>query len=461
MAEPNIRSLLSSSTVSILASCKQGARSCYSQHTHNRLHKGKAWRIVLAMGRKKKKELKPWCWYCDREFEDEKVLINHQKAKHFKCDLCTKKLNTAGGMVIHGQQVHKEVFKKVGNALPGRESVLIEIFGMEGVPEEDLQAHIDEVEARSGPSTKRTRVDVEVDQDALRQQLEQFRQKQQISQGVSQGVPSAMIHGIPPGMPLGMPPMMHHNIRHGMAPGMTPGMAPGMAPGMFNPAGMPPNFSGGMAFPQGRPPPPFPPYMGGPPFRPPFGANGIQPPWPPINGMPPPPGMMPGMPMPHFPGAPSPFNGAFRGPPRFPTPAAPPGSMPHPAHGAPMSASPVRPTHPPAVPLSVTSAFRPMGVPTRPPGAEAISLPPAAPTPVPVGLPSVAHTPVPVDSPSTAATAVSVTSAVTAATPAPKPVPKKTIEKLSLLIYSDSVLSLEEARAQYSKYRYGEEETHD
>ncbi|KAH6568204.1 hypothetical protein BASA62_005608 [Batrachochytrium salamandrivorans] len=129
------------------------------------------------MGRKKKKELKPWCWYCDREFEDEKVLINHQKAKHFKCDLCTKKLNTAGGMVIHGQQVHKEVFKKVGNALPGRESVLIEIFGMEGVPEEDLQAHIDEVEARSGPSTKRTRVDVEVDQDALRQQLEQFRQK--------------------------------------------------------------------------------------------------------------------------------------------------------------------------------------------------------------------------------------------------------------------------------------------
>jgi hypothetical protein len=49
--------------------------------------------------------------YCDREFEDEKVLINHQKAKHFKCDFCNKKLSTAGGMVIHLENVHKEVVR--------------------------------------------------------------------------------------------------------------------------------------------------------------------------------------------------------------------------------------------------------------------------------------------------------------------------------------------------------------
>ena len=35
------------------------------------------------MGRKKKKyeEEKPWCFYCDREFDDEKILIQHQRAK--------------------------------------------------------------------------------------------------------------------------------------------------------------------------------------------------------------------------------------------------------------------------------------------------------------------------------------------------------------------------------------------
>ena len=38
--------------------------------------------------KKRASELDAWCWYCDREFEDEKVLIEHQKAKHFKCSFC-------------------------------------------------------------------------------------------------------------------------------------------------------------------------------------------------------------------------------------------------------------------------------------------------------------------------------------------------------------------------------------
>lgn len=46
--------------------------------------------------------------YCERDFEDEKVLISHQRAKHFKCTRCSKKLNTAGGMRVHVVQVHKE-----------------------------------------------------------------------------------------------------------------------------------------------------------------------------------------------------------------------------------------------------------------------------------------------------------------------------------------------------------------
>jgi aspartate carbamoyltransferase regulatory subunit len=65
------------------------------------------------MGKKKKRaSSKVWCYYCDREFEDEKILVQHQKAKHFKCHVCHKKLSTAGGMAIHVLQVHKESVTK-------------------------------------------------------------------------------------------------------------------------------------------------------------------------------------------------------------------------------------------------------------------------------------------------------------------------------------------------------------
>ncbi|KAI1278803.1 BUB3-interacting and GLEBS motif-containing protein [Halotydeus destructor] len=93
------------------------------------------------MGRKKKKPSKPWCWYCNREFEDEKILIQHQKAKHFKCHVCHKKLYTGAGLAIHCMQVHKETIDKIPNALPNRNSVDIEIYGMDGIPEADIREH--------------------------------------------------------------------------------------------------------------------------------------------------------------------------------------------------------------------------------------------------------------------------------------------------------------------------------
>ncbi|KAJ7514321.1 hypothetical protein O6H91_23G039200 [Diphasiastrum complanatum] len=93
------------------------------------------------MGKKKKKVPKVWCYYCEREFEDEKILIQHQKAKHFKCHVCHKKLSTAGGMVVHVLQVHKESITKVPNSKPERESAELEIYGMEGIPAEILAAH--------------------------------------------------------------------------------------------------------------------------------------------------------------------------------------------------------------------------------------------------------------------------------------------------------------------------------
>lgn len=48
---------------------------------------------------------RPWCYYCERDFDDLKILINHQKAKHFKCERCGRRLNTAGGRTPLGQAI--------------------------------------------------------------------------------------------------------------------------------------------------------------------------------------------------------------------------------------------------------------------------------------------------------------------------------------------------------------------
>ncbi|KAK7967050.1 uncharacterized protein PG986_001327 [Apiospora aurea] len=84
---------------------------------------------------------RPWCYYCERDFEDLKLLISHQKAKHFKCDRCGRRLNTAGGLSVHMNQVHKESLSHVENALPNRQGLDVEIFGMEGIPEDVSQQH--------------------------------------------------------------------------------------------------------------------------------------------------------------------------------------------------------------------------------------------------------------------------------------------------------------------------------
>ncbi|RDD36963.1 BUB3-interacting and GLEBS motif-containing protein ZNF207 [Trichoplax sp. H2] len=111
------------------------------------------------MGRKKKKSVKPWCWYCGRDFEDEKILIQHQRAKHFKCPVCHKKLYTGPGLAIHCMQVHRETIKEIPNALPNRTNPEVEIYGTEGIPEEDAKARA----ARKGdvdePETKKAKSD--------------------------------------------------------------------------------------------------------------------------------------------------------------------------------------------------------------------------------------------------------------------------------------------------------------
>eukprot|EP00918_Siedleckia_nematoides_P092333 GHVU01202782.1.p1 GENE.GHVU01202782.1~~GHVU01202782.1.p1 ORF type:complete len:251 (+),score=47.45 GHVU01202782.1:169-921(+) len=110
------------------------------------------------MGRKKRRDfvLKPFCYYCNREFDDEKVLIQHQKAKHFKCQECSRKLDTATGLVVHMLQVHKETVNKVPNAIPGRDSPELIIHGMKGVPADVMQektAILEDERAAKQPKT--------------------------------------------------------------------------------------------------------------------------------------------------------------------------------------------------------------------------------------------------------------------------------------------------------------------
>ncbi|XP_069166591.1 BUB3-interacting and GLEBS motif-containing protein ZNF207-like isoform X6 [Procambarus clarkii] len=206
------------------------------------------------MGRKKKKQTKPWCWYCNREFDDEKILIQHQKAKHFKCHICHKKLYTGPGLSIHCMQVHKETIDKVPNALPNRNNIEIEIYGMEGIPEEDLKEHERQRAGRMGPGGRRQ--DEEDDDDS-----------QSSLPGQSNPPPPSVPSQGPPG-PMGpmmgpngpMMPMMGHMGPMGHMPPYMGG--PGMMGGPMGHLGPMP--------PPGGPPVANPPSTSQPPNKPLF-----------------------------------------------------------------------------------------------------------------------------------------------------------------------------------------------
>ena len=74
-------------------------------------------------------------WYCgtDRTFDDEVILVQHQRTKHFQCPTCHKKLTTATALKTHCLYVHKEEIHKVPNAKEGRDNFDFDIVGMDGV----------------------------------------------------------------------------------------------------------------------------------------------------------------------------------------------------------------------------------------------------------------------------------------------------------------------------------------
>ncbi|ETV99658.1 hypothetical protein H310_07726 [Aphanomyces invadans] len=215
------------------------------------------------MGKKKRREdgveetkiARIYCYYCERVFDDEKVLIMHQKARHFKCNYCNKKLSTASGMVVHVAQVHHETILHVPNAKPGKESVDVEVYGMEGVPGYNT------AKTATGPTNI-------MDDPVKRMRVE-----------------GGMLHAPP--QPMITPQLMH-------APTVPPAMMYPPRPPMMHmaaPTGYPFGVvpQGVVGAPPPRPPPP--PHLLRPPFPPPpgFAPAGAPPmtPFPP--GMRPPP----------------------------------------------------------------------------------------------------------------------------------------------------------------------------
>ncbi|XP_068574834.1 BUB3-interacting and GLEBS motif-containing protein ZNF207-like isoform X2 [Cebidichthys violaceus] len=217
------------------------------------------------MGRKKKKQMKPWCWYCNRDFDDEKILIQHQKAKHFKCHICHKKLYTGPGLAIHCMQVHKETIDGVPNAIPGRIDIELEIYGMEGIPEKDMEERRRALEQKNQETQKKKQNQDdsdEIDEDdepgpSFQQPAAVQPQAGYIPPMTQPGIPPGSgAPGIPPGSYSGIPPMMPGvpPMMPGMPP-LMPGMPPGMIPmgGLMPPGpGMPPMMPG---VPPGMPPP--------------------------------------------------------------------------------------------------------------------------------------------------------------------------------------------------------------
>lgn len=142
------------------------------------------------------------------------VLIQHQKARHFKCHLCPRRLNTAGGLAVHLGQVHKAEpgsyvhahSHSLENTLPGRSSFDIEIYGMVGVPEPDLREWMARRGARQAqqgaapqqPAPKRPKIDkTPLTAEQLRAQLEAHKA---LMSGLAPSTPYAPMYGasVPP-----------------------------------------------------------------------------------------------------------------------------------------------------------------------------------------------------------------------------------------------------------------------
>ena len=124
------------------------------------------------MGRKKKfiVKLKPFCFYCDKEFNNEVTLHQHQKSKHFQCTdfTCKKKkrFTTALALYTHSIQKHQKYLDCVPNAKSGRGQFDLSIYGMDGVPIDLINIKLQEkIEVKKRKLIKRGEHGIELNED--------------------------------------------------------------------------------------------------------------------------------------------------------------------------------------------------------------------------------------------------------------------------------------------------------
>uniref|UniRef100_A0A8C5R3N9 Zinc finger protein 207 n=1 Tax=Leptobrachium leishanense TaxID=445787 RepID=A0A8C5R3N9_9ANUR len=351
------------------------------------------------MGRKKKKQLKPWCWYCNRDFDDEKILIQHQKAKHFKCHICHKKLYTGPGLAIHCMQVHKETIDAVPNAIPGRTDIELEIYGMEGIPEKDMEERRRLLEQKQDNQKKKGQDDSDYEEEDDSVASTSFQQQMQPQQAYMQTMGQAGLHhGMPgaPGIHPGIPPLMH------AVPPLMPGIPP-VLPGMHH--GLMP--MGGMMHHHGHGIPPM--------------MAGLPP------GVPPPVGPRPGMPS---------INQAQ------PLSAPGVGRLAAPSTSAPTMQPVPKPLFPSAGQTAATVAG-PVGTDFKPLNS----------APVTSAEPPKATFPAYTQSTMATTSTTNSTAAKSPASITSKPATLTTTSATSKLIHPDEDISLEEKRAQHPKYQ--------
>ncbi|KAM3863862.1 BUB3-interacting and GLEBS motif-containing protein ZNF207-like [Diretmus argenteus] len=338
--------------------------------------------------------------YCNRDFDDEKILIQHQKAKHFKCHICHKKLYTGPGLAIHCMQVHKETIDGVPNAIPGRTDIELEIYGMEGIPEKDMEERRRVLEQKTQESQRKKQ-----NQD----DSDEYDDDDEPGPSFQQPAPAAQPQA---GY---IPPMTQ--------PGMPPGSgAPGMPPGSYS--GMPPMMPG------------VPPMMPGMP--------------PVLPGMPP--GMMPmgGM-MPPGPGMPSMMPGMLPG---MPPPVGHRPGMTHMAQGPPTANMLTRPAMPAATAPSAQPAITKPLFPSAGQSQQTVS---GSPHPTPSTSSDPSKPTFPAYTQATASVACPNAGSSTVSKPpstvTSKPATLTTSSATSKLIHPDEDISLEELRAQLPRYQ--------
>jgi len=108
--------------------------------------------------------------------------------------------------VIHVAQVHKETLERVPNATPGRDTPEVEIFGMEGVPPEDVDARLRANRAKRRaldparpPREDRPRIPsrLVVSQEELRKALEMHKAMKRMANASAEAANSAQLTAPP------------------------------------------------------------------------------------------------------------------------------------------------------------------------------------------------------------------------------------------------------------------------